>query len=303
MVLGSQMRYGNETSFDEDRVPVIAQKRMRQANFFGLSIDMDSLIPLFPLDLTWGYTSGEKKSDIANYANLIDTEDWDLERAFACLLNSNDCVLNKPNITLSQSMGYAMGGITTLCGLFASGSWVDDHWDGSNDPQVACGVRYYGFGAQICWGDVVQYFIDVCTDGGFEQGVPKYDWQTDLNNVGWAHYHYDDTGAEVRPDGNSRGTDNNVLGGPSIAVVGVKRPEDIRGLRGFGINNEYPIRALARSQVYYLRNPNRPDERPSLLNPHWVPRLAPIESEDSPALLRKGLPFLSSFGSPIKPTH
>ena len=83
----------------------------------------------------------------------------------------------------------------------------------------------------------------------------------------------------------------------------MKAQDKINGLQGLGIGNPYSMTAISRAQVYYLRNPNRPDELPSLFNPHWVARLAPIDSEDSPPLLSSGLPYVGSLGIPIKPTH
>ena len=83
----------------------------------------------------------------------------------------------------------------------------------------------------------------------------------------------------------------------------MKKSSDVNGLRGLGMGNEYNLSAIARAQVYYLRNPKRPNERPSLFNPHWVARLAPLTGEGTPDLLSKGLPYVSSVGIGVKPTH
>ena len=124
-----------------------------------------------------------------------------------------------------------------------------------------------------------------------------------MDNVGFPNYIYPSTGAQARPAGTKGGDNNNLLTGPSIAVVGVKAQENINGLQGLGLGNPYSMSAIARAQVYYVRNPNRPNELPSLFNPHWVARLAPIDSEDTPAMLKEGLPFIASVGVPLKPTH
>lgn len=299
LILGSQAIYGREDDFDQDRVPRIARQRMHEVNFFGLDVDMDSLFDSSGL----GHTSGEYHADIANKANLMALDSIGSDRWFECLFNSFQCNLNDINDSMSRGMLFGVGGtIASICGLVDDLSFFDDHWDGAADPQVACGVRYINFGAQMCYGDVAEYIEEVCSNG-FEEGVPKYDFRTDLNNVGFANYYFDDTGAQERPDGTSGGDEENKLSGPSIGMVGIKQKSAIQGMQGLGIGNSYSMSALARAQVYYLRNPNRPKERPNLFNPYWVPRLAPLDSEDTPALLKEGLPFLMSHGIPIAPTH
>jgi len=125
----------------------------------------------------------------------------------------------------------------------------------------------------------------------------------DLDNIGFANYQYPTTGAQSRPSGTSAGATDNLIAGPSIAVAGIKKSEDLPGIHGLGIGNDYSITVLSRAQVYYLRNPKRPDEKPSLFNPYWVPRLAPIEAEDTPVFLRKVLPFIGNMGAPVEMTH
>ncbi|MBL7661917.1 Tad domain-containing protein [bacterium] len=301
-ILGAQAQYGQEDDFDQARVPVIARQRMREVNFFGLDLSLGNMTGLLGIPAVWGHTSGEKFADIGNYANRADFEDFDWDRFWECQMNSGQCSLNEINSALSQKSGLVLGGVSALCGAFSGGAWVDDHWDGSFDYTAACGVRYFNYLANVCWGDAFSYFTDTC-DQGFEDGVPRYDWKTDLNNVGFSTYIYDQTGAEQRPTGTKGGDNNNLLAGPSIAVYGVKDQQDVRTISGLGIGNTYPLSALARSQVYYQRNPNRPDEKPNLFNPYWVARLAPVDSEDTQAMLKEVIPFVGSYGIPIKPTN
>ena len=176
---------------------------------------------------------------------------------------------------------------------------VDDHWDGStNGVEPVCTAQLLPPGE--CIDDVVQY-----AGKEKEDGVPKYDWKVDIDNVGFPFYHYPTDGADVRPAGSSGGgaSSNRIITGPSVAVVGTKAQDKIHGMQGLGIGNPYAMSAMSRAQVYYLRNPNRPDEKPSLFNPHWVPRLAPLDGGDSPALLKEGLPFVAGGGVPLSPTH
>jgi len=178
---------------------------------------------------------------------------------------------------------------------------VDDHWDGTYDVQPVDAPSLYPPG--VGQAKIPQY-IGALASEGREAGVPKYDWRTDLDQVGFPLWHYPNDGAFRRPDNSSGGGgDKNLLVGPSVGIVGVKKADKLRGLHGLGIGNDYDMVALSRAQVYYLRNPNRPEELPSTFNPHWVARLAPIESEDTPGLLREALPFLASTGLPIKPTR
>ena len=128
------------------------------------------------------------------------------------------------------------------------------------------------------------------------KGVPAYDFDVNLENVGFPNYYYDDQHAQTRPD-------QTLLDGPSVAVVGVKRKEQVNNLQGLGIGNEYDLTAIARAQVYYLYNPNRQGEKASLFNPYWAARLAPIDSDQTPTLLRKGLPYVAGMGLPLTSTH
>ncbi|MCB0323451.1 MAG: Tad domain-containing protein [Bdellovibrionales bacterium] len=317
MSLGASVRFGQENEAAQVRVPVIARRRMRETNFFGFTYSFDSSNPFlgFIADAldgiipnSFGHTSGDKFNDVANAANatLAITEGFDVERAIQCMLTGTGCAvtagipaggLNALNIAASATM--------LPIPLLGPPVFVDDHWDGAYDSKP---VRTHQVWPEPFSGKVdgVRYVADVAS-GGFEEGVPKYDWIVDLNNVGFPHYHYPDTDAERRPLGNTRGSNDNLLTGPSLAVVGVKRAKDLKGLRGLKIGpekpNNYPLTAIARSQVYYLRNPKRPDERPSLFNPHWAARLAPIDSEDTPDMVKEVLPFVSSLGVPITPTH
>jgi hypothetical protein len=306
MALGSSVRFGQENEAFQNRVPVIARRRMRETNLFGVTFGFSSDNPLLGgiasaidgiIPNAFGHTSGDKFNDIGNAANATFSilESFDFERALQCILAG--CIQNSPNILASTTM--------LPVPLIGPPLFVDDHWDGSGDSKPIRSHQVWPepFSGKV---DPVRYLTEVASDG-LEEGVPKYDWIVDLDNVGFPHYHYPDEDAAERPLGNSRGDDNNRLVGPSLAVVGVKRAKDLKGLKGLKIGpdkpNNYPLYAIARSQVYYLRNPRRPDERPSLFNPHWAARLAPIDSEDSPDLLKEVLPFVASIGAPITPTH
>jgi hypothetical protein len=301
LILGAAMREGLENREDEDRVPIITRQRMRQVNFFGVDLKLRG-VKFFGVDFTsaikrlvgeQGHTSGDRWADVANVANtfpdLSRGELIDPARVFQCHLAN--CNLNYMNMVMAGLMGV----IPPVN--------VDDHWDGTFNvkPVNQFEILYPGPG-QI---NALEYRWEVLANGT-EEGVPRYDWRVDLDNVGFAHYHYNSTGAARRPSGISRAgsnLSNNVLVGPSVGVVGVKRAQDVSGLRGLGIGNEYDLKATARAQVYYLRNPNRPDEKPSLFNPHWVARLAPIDSEDTPPFLKDGLTYVGSMGVPLTPTH
>ncbi|GEM_PF-4394851 len=284
--IGSQMRWGYEDRANQDRVPVMARKRMREVNFFGLNLDID-WAPSIMTGMQ-GHTSAEKKTDIANVANLIELDDFDAGRSFQCL--AAGCNLNNMNVQISSTFFLQIPPFL-----------VDDHWDGTYDVQPVDAPSLYPPG--VGQAKIPQY-IGALASEGREAGVPKYDWRTDLDQVGFPLWHYPNDGAFRRPDNSSGGGgDKNLLVGPSVGIVGVKKADKLRGLHGLGIGNDYDMVALSRAQVYYLRNPNRPEELPSTFNPHWVARLAPIESADTPGLLREALPFLASTGLPIKPTR
>lgn len=297
--IGPKLRDGFENKHDEEHVPVIARKRMREAEMFGVDLDLN--INIFPgLSLPLGdvadfvgvgnHTSGEKRNDITNNANLDEISNFDFGRAFECILTG--CQFNKINTLMAQ---------LSSAGILSPPISNDDHWDGISDAKPVNWPEIYPPGdGQLA---AVEYVAEV--SGGFDlfDGVPKYDYNVDIDNVGFPNYHYDESKAAIRPDGISSSTNDNHIAGPSIGVVVVKNADKIPGLHGLGIGNEQPITAMARSQVYYLKNPKRPEEKPSLFNPHWVPRLAPMESQDTPPLLRKGIPFVASFGVTMAPTH
>ena len=307
LTIGGAMRDGFENKASENHVPFIARQRMRETNFFGLEFKMSGFPlsgPLSQLLGARGHTSGEKNNDIGNVANSTFGigEDLDFERAAETVQSQGFCAIGTPIPTCGlNSMNIIEASLMIAPPLFPP-LVVDDHWDGSFDgiePVFSYELIPPGLGVV----EVVEYVAEVAAEGT-EDGVPKYDWQVDLDNVGFPHFTYPSEGATRRPDASSGGGgDKNLLQGPSIAVVGVKAQDKINGLQGLGIGNPYSMTAIARAQVYYLRNPNRPDELPSLFNPHWVARLAPIDSEDSPPLLRSGLPFVGSLGIPIAPTH
>lgn len=291
MTIGAAQRWGQEDKASQTRVPIIARQRMREVNFFGIDFNFEGLMSAV-VPSPWGHTSAERHNDVANVKNLYEL---DLDRSLQCMLAG--CRLNDPNIKLSLLTGSELGILSD------DDSFFDDHWDGSYDPQPVCGLRWYNFQALSCIDEVIDYISELF-DQGFEQGVPKYDWKVNLPDVGFPHYIFDESRREERPAGATHvNASRNYIAGPSIAVVAVKRAEDVNGLRGLGIGNDYPVTAVSRSQVYYLYNPNRENEKASLFNPHWVARLAPIDSEGSPDFLRDGLPFVASLGVPIKPTH
>jgi len=307
ITLGAKQRWAYEDKIDPKRVPIIARKRMRQVNQWGISMDLlgtgSRIGGMETINGTgavnFSHTSGEYHNDIQNVANQNETfwkGEWD--RWEQCNFGGS-CNLNSGSALLSVLASLGLSGLGLPFGA------IDDHWDGSYDAPDVCGVRLFNLQNLVCDDNYEYWFEYVLGDEGFEDGVPKYDWVTDLDNVGFANYVYQEADVEPRAEGNSRdgGGDNNNFEGPSIAVVGHKRAEDVNGLRGLGIGNDYPIVAMSRAQVYYLTNPNRPDEKPSLFNPHWVARLAPIDSEATPRLLREGLPFVGSMGVPIAPTH
>ena len=308
LTLGAAMRDGFENKHDEDHVPFIARRRMREVNFFGLDFSVtgtDGLIGdglaelLESLIGTKGHTSGERHNDIQNVANttLPNIDDRFFESWFSN--NFQPCALGIPIPTCGlNSMNILEASTMIPIPLFPP-IRVDDHWDGSTkDVEPVCSFQLIPPGE--CIPDVIQYVTEEK-----EEGVPKYDWKVDLDNVGFPLYHYPSDNADVRPDGTSGGgsNGNKIITGPSIAVVGTKEQDKIHGLQGLGIGNPYAMSAVARSQVYYLRNPNRPDEKPSMFNPHWVPRLAPLDGGDSPELLKRGLPFVAGGGVPLEPTH
>lgn len=302
MTLGAAIRDGQEDKADDKHVPFIARRRMREVNFFGLDLEISGVPGADALSSflgNQGHTSGDVKNDVANFANASPSINHGLDstRSNECIKSGTGCIpysrgLNSMNASASSSMlmlGVVMPPL------------VDDHWDGTFDDiePVNSWEIFDPVAGKVTSGE---YLAESAAEG-LEDGVPKYDWQLDIDNVGFPEFHYPQTGAEKRPTGTSGGDKNNFLQGPSVAVVGVKAANKIHGLRGLGIGNEYSITAMSRAQVYYLRNPNRPDEQPSTFNPHWVARLAPMNSDDTPILLRQGLPYVASIGLPMEPTH
>lgn len=308
VILGSQMRYGQEDTFAETRTPVIARQRMREVNSFGADVSLDGagLVASLIRPPSWQYTSGHLRNDIRNMANYKDVLRTNADRWWECLSSFGGCNYNEFNDTLSHAMGAVGGVVAAACG-FGGGGYIDEHWDGSWEP-VACGVRYANFTASLCWGDVISYIEEVCSEGddnqvGFDEGVPKYDWRVNLNRVGFPSFYDEGSNAEERLLKNPATGEAYKFIGPSVAVVGVKDADKVRGLKGLKLNNTYPLTAISRAQVYYQYNPNRSAEKPSLFNPHWVARLAPIDVTGSPALLREGLPYVLGGAQVIRPTH
>jgi Flp pilus assembly pilin Flp len=310
LILGANMRDGYEDKHDQDHVPFISRRRMREVNFFGIDFKVTGLdgvigsaikAALESLLGERGHTSAEKHNDIGNVANSTYGlgGSIDFTRAFETLqyYNFRTCCLGTPIPSCGLNSFNIIEASTMIPIPHVPPIVVDDHWDGSTE-DVEPVASYQLIPPAEGNIDVVDYaFRDI------EAGVPKYDWKVDLDNVGFPNYIYPATGADVRPAGTKGGGNNRALTGPSIAVVGTKAKEKINGLQGLGIGNDYSMSAIARAQVYYIRNPNRPDEIPSLFNPHWVARLAPIDGGDSPVLLKEGLPFVASVGLPVSPTH
>lgn len=315
--LGFNMRDGQEDKADQEHVPFIARKRMREVTLFGLhfkATGLDGLIGgrvkdgLSKFFGDSGHTSGEKHADVGNVANSVFSFSGGIEfdRAFETfkLNNFQTCVFGDPVPTCGlNSMNILQASIMlpNVAPPDIPPLFVDDHWDGSFENLYP--VFSYQLIPPLAGNvEVVEYTIKLAEDGT-EAGVPKYDWKIDLDNVGFPNYIYPRDGAEERPKGTSGGDHENFLTGPSIAVAVTKEKEKIHGLPGLGLGNPYSLSALARGQVYYVRNPNRPDEQPSLFNPHWVARLAPIDGDDSPPLLKEGLPFIAGVGVPLTPAH
>jgi len=297
--IGAAMRDGYENKHNETHVPFIARRRMRETNFFGIRIRIDQIPGADELNKLIGdngHTSGEEHNDIGNEANGVTSIeegfDLDFERFIECQLTSG-CKLNEIN-TMQAGMMLPIP-------LDRLPFFDDDHWDGTFDGvEPVC--TWEVIPPAVCFEESIDYWSKLL-DKGTERGVPKYDWQVDLDNLGFANYTYPSDNAQERPDGTSGGNSDDKLVGPSIGVVAVKKASDIKGMRGLGLDNDYPITAISRAQVYYLRNPNRPDEKPSLFNPHWVPRLAPLSKEDTPVLLRRIIPFITNLGAPVEMTH
>ncbi len=299
--LGAVMREGQEDRADQRHVPVVANRRLREANGWVMGLRLRG-IPGAGV-LNWaigqhGYTSGDRRSDVANAANVtisvekgIPSPERFLESIRAGSQTSNPVApplrgLNAINIQLAQLMGVVLP------------VFLDDHWDGTYDPQPVNYLEIWPPGPGQLEG--FRYAAEVFSHGETEEGVPNYDFRTNLEDTGFMHYVYDGRLSPFRPGGNSRG---GKLTGPSVAALGVKRARQVNGLKGLGISNEYDLSAISRAQVYYLHNPNRRNEQPSSFNPHWAAKLAPLDKGDTPVLLSEGLPFLESNGLPVMPTR
>ncbi len=309
LTVGGHFRdgYENKGGDEEKHVPYITRQRMREVNFFGIDFHIEGVpgdSALNKLLGNKGHTSGDRFNDVGNVANstvsLVDGIDF--ERAAETIKNQGYCAVGLPIPLCGLNALNVIEASLMIAPPIFPPIEVDDHWDGSfKDVEP---VDSWQLTPPIVASKTVIQYLENVIEDGTEEGVPKYDWLVDLDNVGFPNYHYPTAGAALRSNNSSGGGgDKNLLAGPSIAVVGVKPAEAIRSMRGLGIGNPYAMSAVARAQVYYVRNPNRPDETPSLFNPHWVPRLAPLESDDTPPLLRSGLPFVSSIGIPIAPTH
>ena len=302
--LGGEQRYINEDTVDQNRTPIVNKTRIRNVNFFGLTlrarirlsksgwINFGSLTGGSPDGdgfVRHGYTSAPREADARNFGNTFSSPQDCFVHIWGIPTNINRCTLGLLNAQLSAVWG---GGLAPPS---------DTHWDGnrSNTYAVAADQVFQAGLAQI---RMAEYAATVGI-ANRSKGVPPYEFKTSLDAVGFSKYYYPTTGAQARPNGNSRGTSGNLLVGPSIGVVSVLPAGDIPHMRGLGLGNQSPITAVSRSQVYYVRNPNRSAERPSLFNPHWAPRLAPIDAEDTPNLIRYGIPYLSSLGAPLEITH
>ncbi|MCC6932491.1 MAG: hypothetical protein IT292_04460 [Deltaproteobacteria bacterium] len=308
--VGSFLLDTDEDVIGEGHVPFVSRQRIREAEFFGLRIDIDLgggvefFLPEFIkgfLHADVGYSSGYKDTDIHNIANYITPS----QRGSTCSVCRNpNCRFSVPGVgnwmnflrcagsgCLHNQLNYAIGAL--VFGLIYP---PDAHWDGNTDvkpiPVLAIPPRL----------DLIPRYI-AAVAGNLSKGTPAYDLDVNLDNVGVTNYERVDSDDEVRFGLPS-------FQGPSIVVIGVKRQEDVNSLhglrlgpRGHGIGNSYDMTAMARSQVYFLHNPKRPQERPSIYNPHWAARLAPIESDNVPEMIRRGLPYVSSYGLPFTMAH
>jgi hypothetical protein len=328
--LGGEQRWGQQDSINETRVPIISRKRIREVNSFGTLararirkshsgwVDFTRLIGGTPVGDGWsmyGYTSAPADVDIANFKNLMNWTDssrrnqcrpsfkfmgktYYLNVDIGCRsLTQSPCSMNKLNACLSEQF-FAFP---------VEDPWtIDPHWDGPFRESAAGGpnVVYGELSSPPAAMQILTYEKNMYSAGlpyKASKGTPPYQFKVPLDHVGFSNYHYPNTGSQKRSDRSSRGKGS--FQGPSIGVFGVKPADKIASLRLLGIGNQHSISAIARAQVYYLQNPGRPSEKPSLFNPHWVPRLAPIDSEDSPMFLKKAVPYLAGAGVTIKPTH
>ncbi len=301
--LGAVVREGQEDYADQVRVPFIANKRLREANGWMFNLDIHGIPGESLID--WaagsnGYTSADRRTDVGNSANVtISVEKGapgvgrfrESIKAGSVTSNPFDVPskgLNSINMRMAQMMGVMLP------------FFCDDHWDGIFDAKpVNFAEIWPPGGGQL---SAIRYFGEAVAAGGTDDGVPNYDWKLDLENVGFYNYILGN-GGEQRPGSNNAGIPHNTFTGPSVAAVGVKRAGDVHGLKGLGISNEHDLRTISRAQVYYLRNPNRPEEVPNLFNPHWAARLAPLDGPDSPPALKEGLPYVGSAGLNLEPTR
>ena len=301
--LGAEVREGQEDYASQEHVPFIANRRLREANgwVFGLDIHGISGASL----INWaaghnGYTSSDRRGDVGNSANVTISA----EKGAASLERYGESI--KAGCFTADPLDVPSRGLNAINMRMAQMMAVtppfycDDHWDGTFDLKPVNFAEIWPPGAGQL--EAGKYLAAVVENGGTDSGVPNYDWRLNLEDVGFFTYTRGNTG-QLRPAGSTDGAEHNRFGGQSVAVVGVKRAKDVRGLKGLGISNEYDLRTVSRAEVYYLRNPNRPNEEPSLFNPHWAARLAPIDSPDSPPVLRSGLSYVSSMGLPIAPTR
>ena len=300
--LGAVVRDGQEDNSRQAHVPFIATRRMREVNAWTVALHLDGIPGSFMLN--WllgqqGYTSGDRRNDIGNAANVTMSLDkgFDPIRFAEGLLAGSETTdpLQIPKRGLNVLNMQMASMMAVLLPVFC-----DEHWDGIFDAKPVNFAEIFPPGpGQVA---AIEYLAQVVAAGKTEEGVPNYDWKADLDDVGFYNYWYPTTGAETRPAG-SDGLTNNLLTGPSVAVVGVKPWNKVNGIYGLGIGNDYDMTAISRAQVYYIRNPKRPDEVPSTFNPYWAARLAPLDSEDTPVLLGQGLPYTASIGLTQTPTR
>ena len=309
--VGSSLLDTDEDTVGQGHVPFISRQRIREVEFFGLRIKIslggvEYFMPEFIkgfLNADVGYSSGYKTTDIHNIANYLTPS----SAAYICPICHNPrCRNSRPagegnwrnflscvgSGCLHNQLNYAIAAL--VFGLIYP---PDAHWDGNTDvkPVPALGVVPPR-------PDLIARY-DAAVIGHLSKGTPAYDLDVNLDSVGVTNYEREDIGGDARyglPD----------FSGPSLVVIGVKDKDDVRSLRGLrlgerglGIGNSYDMTAMARAQVYYIHNPNRPNERPNIYNPHWAARLAPIDSENAPTMIRRGLPYVASYGLPFTMTH
>ncbi|MCC6953561.1 MAG: hypothetical protein IT290_05545 [Deltaproteobacteria bacterium] len=332
MTLGAMQRWGGEKAPDQVRAPIFTNNRIRQGNEFGVWyafavrilkhdwVDFGNIIGGQPMGGNWhfyGYGSLPESSEKAHIAHMSDIRhnfSWDnpcytfddlirsifggADPSNCYTASSSMCQLNKANACLAEAF-FALP--------HQSSFTLDAHWDGNFSQQAAGGPNVVFEWIDWPSGPVAvgQYDASIWSEGGpsrVNHGVAPYQMKTPLHHVAFANYTYPSTNElSNRGSGNSYAQDS--YHGPSVTVVGVKAADKVRTIKYRKLKNPFPITAIARAQVYYQKSPNRPYESPSLFNPHWNARLAPLRDANVPWFTRRLLPFMQSGGISLESTH